>query len=74
MENALTDLEERIYEEELHDTLNDCIVHHQSILQLRDLVENFFGPVILVRLVFSTMMMCFTIYSTSKVGEIHVCN
>lgn len=67
-EKVLTLSEMRIYEEELYKTLMDCIFHHQNIIKLKNAINEFFGPVIVIRFLMSTMMLCFNIYSTSKVS------
>ncbi|XP_046615403.1 uncharacterized protein LOC124302879 [Neodiprion virginianus] len=65
-EKVLSLFEERVYEEELEAALQDCIVHHQSILRLKDALQSYFGTVLLLRFFLVTLIICFVIYSLSK--------
>lgn len=55
------------YEDELGFSLKECIVHHQNIVKICGLLEQFYNPVVLVKSLQVTLQICNLAYVSTTV-------
>lgn len=60
------------YQHELFVALRSCIHHHNVLLEMNKLMENFFNPLILLSSFQATLQICNLAYVSSKVSFLNV--
>lgn len=55
------------YQDELAVTLHECIVHHQNIIKVCSMLEQFYNPIVLVKSLQSTLQICNLAYVATTV-------
>ncbi|XP_044739802.1 putative odorant receptor 85e [Chrysoperla carnea] len=62
------------FDKELEEALNDCVKHHQAILEFCELMEWFFSPIVLIKMVYGTVFLCLLAYSATSAVSVSIRN